>query len=343
MLKVLVIDDEELVRKGIVIGTDWKSLGCVVVCDSANGEEGLIAVEKYQPDLIISDIKMPKMDGITMLSKLRENGYDTPVIFLTAYSDFSYAQQAVRFSATDYLLKPFEDGQLEEAVKANGSDCGIIYDGDADRVLFIDEKGRFIQPDYTTSIIGDYYLSKEKGSCLVDIRTSRSTTEYLAKKGATEVIIWKVGHAYAKDKIRERGCIFGGELAGHYYFRDFFNCDSGILASLLVLQTVAKLHEEGKTLSQMLDSIRVYANSGENNFRLEQKDEAMAALYDKYSKLNPDKIIDFDGYRIEFPTWWFNVRKSNTEPFLRLVAEAKTQEELDEHFADLSAIIKKFK
>lgn len=232
--------------------------------------------------------------------------------------------------------------QIMAAVKANGSDCGVIYDGDADRVMFIDERGRFIQPDYVTGILGMYYLAKEKGSVLIDIRTSRSTSEYLEKLGATKVITWKVGHAYAKMKIREEHCIFGGELAGHYYFRDFNNCDSGILASLIVLQTVAELKRQGKTLGQLVDEIVAYANSGEINFKLEQKDEAIAALYDKYSKFNPTRILDFDGYRIEFPTWWFNVRKSNTEPYLRIVSEAKTQAELDEKLAELKAIIARF-
>ena len=232
--------------------------------------------------------------------------------------------------------------QIMAAVPVNKSDCGVIYDGDADRVMFIDERGRFIQPDYVTAIIGKYYLSKEKGSVLVDIRTSRSTTEYLEKLGATQVFIWKVGHAFAKLKIREEHCIFGGELAGHYYFRDFNNCDSGLLASLLVLQTVSALKKEGKTLGQLVDEIVVYANSGENNFKLENKDAAMNALYEKYSKLKPTKLLDFDGYRIEFPTWWFSVRKSNTEPYLRVVAEAKTKAELDEHFKEIEGIIKQF-
>ena len=232
--------------------------------------------------------------------------------------------------------------QIMEAVKKNKSDCGVIYDGDADRVMFIDERGRFIQPDYVTGVLGMYYLAKEKGSVLVDIRTSRSTTEYLEKIGATEVYTWKVGHAFAKMKIREKGCIFGGELAGHYYFRDFFNCDSGILASLIVLQTVAALKKQGKTLGQLIDEIIAYANSGEINFKLENKDGAIDALYKKYSAMNPTKIMDFDGYRIEFPTWWFSVRKSNTEPYLRIVAEAKTQKELDEKLSDLKAIIHQF-
>lgn len=233
--------------------------------------------------------------------------------------------------------------QIKELVLKNKSDVGVIYDGDADRVMFIDEKGRFLQPDYITSVIGDYYLQKEKGSVLVDIRTSRSTTEFLKAHGATQVYIWKVGHAYAKQLIREKGCIFGGELAGHYYFRDFNNCDSGILSSLIVLQTVAKLKAEGRTFSSFIDEIIAYANSGEVNFKLEQKDEAMQKLYETYKAQNPDSILDFDGYRIEFPTWWFNVRKSNTEPFLRLVTEAKTKEELDKRFAELKSIITSFK
>ncbi len=232
--------------------------------------------------------------------------------------------------------------QLMAAVKANGSDCGVIYDGDADRVMFIDERGRFIQPDYVTAVLGMYFLAKEKGSVLVDIRTSRSTTEYLEKLGATQVYTWKVGHAFAKMKIREKGCIFGGELAGHYYFRDFNNCDSGLLASLIVLQTVSQLKRQGKTLGQLVDEIVAYANSGEINFKLENKDGAIDALYSKYNALGPTKVMDFDGYRIEFPTWWFSVRKSNTEPYLRIVAEARTQKELDEHLKDIRGIIGQF-
>jgi two-component system response regulator YesN len=116
MLKVLVVDDEKLVRNGIVLGVDWLSLNCMVVAEASNGQEGLEAALKFNPDLIITDIKMPKMDGIEMLKCLREVNNDAHVIFLTAYSDFSYAQRAVKLSASDYLLKPFQDGELEETV-----------------------------------------------------------------------------------------------------------------------------------------------------------------------------------------------------------------------------------
>jgi len=231
---------------------------------------------------------------------------------------------------------------LQNAVLQNKSDIGVIYDGDADRVMFLDEKGRFLQPDYITAVLGYYYLRKEKGNVLVDIRTSRSTTEYLTNLGAT-VHVWKVGHAFAKTKLRDLRAIFGGELAGHYYFRDFYNCDSGFLASLLVLQVVAELKKQGMTIGEFIDTVIVYANSGEMNFKLEQKDEAMQALFDRYvTNDKPEKVMDFDGYRIEFSSWWFNVRKSNTEPYLRLVVEAKTKEELQERTKELSTIIKQF-
>lgn len=225
----------------------------------------------------------------------------------------------------------------------NASDVGVIYDGDADRVMFIDEKGRFIQPDYITAVIGKYYHDKGRvGNALQDIRTSRSTTEYLEGLGF-HVTTWKVGHAFAKMKIRELDAVFGGELAGHYYFKDFFWCDSGMLASLLVLNVVSELKKEGKTLSSLIDSIVRYSNSGEINFRLEEKDKAIAALYEKYvTNGQPKAVMDFDGYRIEYDTWWFNVRKSNTEPYLRIVAEARTREELEEKLGEIKGIIGSF-
>jgi phosphomannomutase len=230
---------------------------------------------------------------------------------------------------------------IKRAVIDNKSDIGIIFDGDADRVMFITEKGEFVQPDYITALIGEYYLEKEKGVVLQDIRTSRSTTLRLEQLGA-EVVTWKVGHAFAKLKLREIGGIFGGELAGHYYFRDFFHCDSGMLAALLVLQSMVKLKDKGQSLSSWLKELVVYANSGEINFKLNQKDEAMEMLYKTYTQKEPTKVLDFDGYRIEFPNWWFNVRKSNTEPYLRLVVEADSETLLKEKIEQLTAIIRSF-
>lgn len=116
MLKVLVVDDEKLVRRGIILGIDWSSLDCFVVAEASNGLEGIEAVHKFDPDLIITDIRMPKMSGIQMLKYLRAENNNVHVIFLTAYNDFSYAQKAIKLLATDYILKPFDDGELEETV-----------------------------------------------------------------------------------------------------------------------------------------------------------------------------------------------------------------------------------
>lgn len=116
MLKVLIVDDEDLVRRGIVLGVDWAARGCVVVGEAANGEEGIAAMERYSPNLIITDVRMPRMDGIEMMKQLRQKGCKAHVIILTAYSDFSYARSALQLGADDYLLKPFRDQELIAAI-----------------------------------------------------------------------------------------------------------------------------------------------------------------------------------------------------------------------------------
>ncbi len=267
---------------------------------------------------------------------------------LDEYKDIHYIYDHFDGSFPAHEPNPLEVKNCKDIMKTvveDKADVGVIYDGDADRVMFIDEKGRFLQPDYITALLGIYYKEEkgEVGNALVDIRTSRSTTEYLEKLGYN-VTIWKVGHAFAKLKIREINGIFGGELAGHYYFRDFGNCDSGVLASLMVLTVCKKLKDEGRTLSSVIDEVIAYANSGEVNFKLEEKDAAIEALYKRFVVENtPDKVLDFDGYRIEYPTWWFNVRKSNTEPYLRIVCEAQNDVELNKKMEEISSIIKSFK
>ena len=116
MLKVLIVEDEEMIRRGIVLTVDWAALGCLVAGEAANGREGLEAARRLNPDLIITDVKMPQMDGLEMLRQLREEGCTAHVIVLTAYNDFPYVQSALRLGAVDYLLKPFHDGELEQAI-----------------------------------------------------------------------------------------------------------------------------------------------------------------------------------------------------------------------------------
>ena len=241
-------------------------------------------------------------------------------------------------------LDPVNQDQIKEAVKKNQCDLGIIFDGDADRVMFIDEKGDFISPDLIIALFAHYFLEgKHKKETVVhDIRTSKAVGEYLEKFNA-ETAIWRVGRAYGATKLRELDGIYGGELAGHYYFRDFYYSDSGLLASLIMLNIVKSLKEKGQTVSQTIHNISAYANTGEINFVISKKQEAMEAVVNFFNKTEqPTAYFDFDGYRLEFEDWWFNIRPSNTEPYLRFLAEAKSQSLLNKKTEQIKALLKPF-
>lgn len=230
---------------------------------------------------------------------------------------------------------------LKNLVRETKADIGVIYDGDADRVMFVDENSRFISPDLMIAVLGHYFLEErgEKGIVLQDIRSSKAVGEYLAPMGG-EMRTWKVGRAFAAHKLRELDGVYGGELAGHYYFRDFFYSDSGLLASILILNVVARMKAQGVTLSQLIARIEKYQNSGEINFRLEDKKGAMDAVREHFiASEKPTANMDFDGYRVEFPQWWFNIRPSNTEPYLRFICEATSKELLDSKIAEVREIL----
>lgn len=230
---------------------------------------------------------------------------------------------------------------LESLVKKTGADAGVIYDGDADRVMFVDEKGNFVSPDLMIAVLGHYFIGErgEKGYVIQDIRSSKAVGEYLEPMGA-KMYTWKVGRANAARRLREIDGIWGGELAGHYYFKDFFYSDSGLLASILILRVLANLKKEGISFSQIIGKIARYQNSGEINFKLTDKQGAMDAVKAHFEEQEkPTAFMDFDGYRVEFPDWWFNIRPSNTEPYLRFICEATTKELLDKKVAEVKSLL----
>ena len=230
---------------------------------------------------------------------------------------------------------------LEELVKKTGADAGVIYDGDADLVMFVDEKGNFVSPDLMIAVLGHYFIGErgEKGYVIQDIRSSKAVGEYLEPMGA-KMYTWKVGRANAARRLREIDGIWGGELAGHYYFKDFFYSDSGLLASILILRVLANLKKEGISFSQIIGKIARYQNSGEINFKLTDKQGAMDAVKAHFEEQEkPTAFMDFDGYRVEFPDWWFNIRPSNTEPYLRFICEATTKELLDKKVAEVKSLL----
>ena len=241
-------------------------------------------------------------------------------------------------------LVPANVEDLKKLVADTGADVGVIFDGDADRVMFVDENSRFISPDLMIAVLGHYFLEErgEKGYIHQDIRSSKAVGEYLAPMGGI-MNTWRVGRAFAALKLRELDGVYGGELAGHYYFRDFFYSDSGLLAAILILNVIAKKKAEGLTLSALIGRIEKYQNSGEINFKLDRKQEAMDAVRDHFmSEEKATASMDFDGYRVEFPDWWFNIRPSNTEPYLRFLCEATTKELLDEKVAKVREIIGRY-
>lgn len=230
---------------------------------------------------------------------------------------------------------------LQALVAETGADVGVIYDGDADRVMFVDNEGKFVSPDLMIAVLGHYFVEERQqpGLVLQDIRSSKAVGEYLAPMGCT-MATWKVGRAFAAHKLREIDGVWGGELAGHYYFRDFFYSDSGLLASMLILRVVASMKKKGITLSQLIASIARYKNSGEINFRIEDKKGAMDAVREHFISLEePTAQMDFDGYRVEFPDWWFNIRPSNTEPYLRFICEATSDGLLEDKVNQTKALL----
>lgn len=232
--------------------------------------------------------------------------------------------------------------QIKETVLKNKCDIGLLFDGDADRITFIDEKGQFISPDLIIAFLGNYFIGEkhQKGIVLQDIRSSRAIQEYLGRLYGAKVETWRVGRAYAALKLRELDGCFGGELAGHYYFRDFYYSDSGIMAALIVLRLLSKFKSEGKTMSQIINEISSYFNSGEINFTIENKQMAMDAVRDHFVNIEkPERFLDFDGYRLDYNDWWLSIRPSNTEPYLRFLAEARSKEMLDDIVNTVAAII----
>ena len=234
--------------------------------------------------------------------------------------------------------------QIKSLVKKEKCDIGLLFDGDADRITFIDELGNFISPDLIIAFLGNYFLGErhEKGIVLQDIRSSRAIQEYLNRYHA-KVETWRVGRAYAALKLRELDGVYGGELAGHYYFRDFYYSDSALLAASIVLRLLAEFKRQGRTMSSIISEISAYHNSGEINFKLERKKEAMDAVRDFYSDAQkPERFLDFDGYRLDYDDWWLNIRPSNTEPYLRFLAEAKDEGRLKQIIRKVSDIVKTF-
>jgi phosphomannomutase len=222
-----------------------------------------------------------------------------------------------------------------ETVKSEGAQLGIAWDGDADRCFFIDEHGRFVDGDFLTAMLAESLLKKFPGeTILYDVRASRAVADTVLRAGGRPVIN-RVGHAFFKARMHENGALFGGEVSGHYYFRDFGCIDSGTLPALLILEL---LGETGRTMGEMLDEYRSkYFITGEINSTVDDAQAVMDAIEEKYSD---GEIMKLDGINVDFDDWHFNVRASNTEPLLRLNLEAFDQATMEARRDELLALIR---
>jgi phosphomannomutase len=226
---------------------------------------------------------------------------------------------------------------IVERVVAEGADVGIAWDGDADRCFFIDGTGEFVAGDFITALLAESFLHKQPGQTIVyDVRASHAVKDTVAKYGGT-AIMNRVGHAFIKQRMRQSNAVFGGEVTGHYYFRDNFFADNGFIPALLVLELMSRKH---KTLAELLQPLREkYFLSGEINTRLSSLSQAQEKIRDLARHYTDATVYTMDGISIEYPDWHFNVRPSNTEPLLRLNLEGRSREIMERRREEVLSII----
>ena len=231
-------------------------------------------------------------------------------------------------------IQPENQEDLRRAVLEHGADVGLAFDGDADRVFVVDEGAHGVSGSLITALVAEVMLEREPGATILhNVICSWVVPEVIREHGG-EPIRTRVGHSLIKKVMAETGAVFGGEHSGHYYFRDHYRADSGLIAALLVLE---RLSEAGVPMSELLAPYRRYHGSGEINSVVEEQRETIERIAARYADGRQDRL---DGLTVEYDDWWFNVRPSNTEPLLRLNVEARTQELLEAKTRELLADIR---
>ncbi|MEI7754722.1 MAG: phosphomannomutase/phosphoglucomutase [Actinomycetota bacterium] len=230
-------------------------------------------------------------------------------------------------------LQPANQRDLQARVVSGGFDVGLAFDGDADRVFVVDEQGRGISGSTTTAILATSVLRKHPGATILhNLICSRAVPEVIREHGGVPVRT-KVGHSFIKQIMAETGAVFGGEHSAHYYFRENFRADSGLIASLLVLDELSRVQQD---LSVVRQPYERYSSSGEINTQVNDANTVLDVVAATFADAQQDRL---DGLTVDCGPWWFNLRPSNTEPLLRLNLEAPNRDECDQHVAELLALI----
>jgi phosphomannomutase len=235
-------------------------------------------------------------------------------------------------------IEPANVADLRERVLAEKADIGLAFDGDADRCFVIDELGQIVSPSTITALVAARELRREPGSTIIyNCITSRAVPEIVRELGGTPVRT-RVGHSFIKAEMARTGAIFGGEHSGHFYFRDFWKADSGMLAAL---HTLAALGEQPGTLSELLGQYSRYPASGEINSTVPDPQAVIARVEQHYTGQPGVEIDHLDGLTVSHQDWWFNLRASNTEPLLRLNAEASDRPTMERVRDEALALVTK--
>jgi phosphomannomutase len=273
-----------------------------VVADTANGMGGFVVPAVFDPLPFELEVLYPELDGT----------------FPNHPAD---------------PIQPENQRDLQERVLATGADVGLAFDGDADRVFLVDEKAQLLSGSLTTAIVADAMLDREPGGTIIhNLICSKAVPELVVERGGTPVRT-RVGHSFIKAVMAETGAIFGGEHSGHYYFRDNYRADSGLIAALVVLEVLSR---SGRPLSELRAPYERYTASGEINTEVPDPKAVIELVAQHYADAEQDRL---DGLTVDLGDWWFNLRPSNTEPLLRLNLEAGDADACTRRVAEVQAIM----
>jgi phosphomannomutase len=300
-----------------------------------DGPQGAITRQDLLPGYAEYLKKLVPLDGIRPLKVVVDAGngmagYTVPTVFEGLPLEVISLYFELDGTFPNHEANPIDPENLRDlqrAVKANKADIGLAFDGDADRCFVVDERGEIVNPSALTGLIASRELQREPGATIIhNLITSRAVPEIIKENGGTPVRT-RVGHSFIKAKMAETGAIFGGEHSGHFYFRDFWFADSGMLAALNVLATLGK---QDKPLSELLNEFDRYYASGEINSEVADQAAATEKVRQAFATQPGVTTDDMDGMTVSAGDWWFNLRPSNTEPLLRLNAEAADEATMEQ-------------
>jgi phosphomannomutase len=313
-------------ESGLVTIENFVTEGTPMAMRNLGVEKSQNLLEEYVDHLLtLVDVSNIRPLKIVIDAGNGMGGYTAPAVFKRLNAEVIEMYFELDGTFPNHEANPIDPANLvdlQKAVKKHKADIGLAFDGDADRCFLVDENGDLVNPSALTALIATRELKRYPESNIIyNLISSRAVKEVVEENGGT-AIRSRVGHSYIKKLMAETNAVFGGEHSGHFYFRDFWKADSGMLAAL---HAIAALGETNTTLSKLLTSFNRYFSSGEINSTVPDSKAAMSVIEKIYAKKDGVEVDHLDGLTINGDTWWFNLRASNTEPLLRLNVEASTE------------------